>query len=94
MFDCCNLVDPIEWRTIIFWGWCPKRWFKDPLVTSSSSHALIFGKNDFSNDVKNYKIWLKNTRNFGINPSFVNETYLEPMHGRHSMLLPKKNHEL
>jgi hypothetical protein len=32
---------------------------QNPTVTSSSIHTLVFGESNFSNCVKNYKVWSK-----------------------------------
>jgi hypothetical protein len=77
MFECYNLLARMEWRAAIFWGWFPTRWVQDPMVTSLNLHTLIFWEIDFSNYVKNCKVWTKNTRNFrGSNPRLTIELNL------------------
>jgi hypothetical protein len=29
LFECCNLLDSMEWGAVIFWGWFPTRWLQD-----------------------------------------------------------------
>jgi hypothetical protein len=41
MFECYNLVNPMDWQVVSFLGWCLMEQFKDPMVTSSSIHTLI-----------------------------------------------------
>jgi hypothetical protein len=66
IFECYNLVDPMKWLDVIFWGWCPTRLFKGCMVTSSSSSTLILGGNDFFNYVMSETVEFgkKNSRNF------------------------------
>jgi hypothetical protein len=44
MFEHYNLVNLMEWRVEFFWDWCSSKYFKDPIVTSSSSHFNFFFK--------------------------------------------------
>jgi hypothetical protein len=37
------------------------------MVTSLNSHTFIFREIDFSNYVKNYRVWSKNKRILGVN---------------------------
>jgi hypothetical protein len=32
VFDCYNLIDPIEQGAVIFWGWCPTKKLLDLMV--------------------------------------------------------------
>jgi hypothetical protein len=43
MFECYNLLDPMEWGAVIFGDWCSTRKLQYPTVTSSSSHTF-FGR--------------------------------------------------
>jgi hypothetical protein len=49
IFECYNLLDPMEWGAVIFGGWCSTRWLQDPMVTSSSSHTFFGREMDSSN---------------------------------------------
>jgi hypothetical protein len=69
MFECYNLIDPKEWGAAIFWGWFLKGNFKILRLLFLRSHTFIFWEIDFSNYVKNCKVWSKNQKEFlGINP--------------------------
>jgi hypothetical protein len=48
MFECYNLLDPMEWRTVIFGDWYSTSWLQDPMVTSSSSHFFFVREMDSS----------------------------------------------
>jgi hypothetical protein len=59
MFECYNLLDPMEWGAAIFLRWFRIRQVQDPLITSLNSHTLILWEIDFSSYVKNCRVWLK-----------------------------------
>jgi hypothetical protein len=68
MFECYNLLAPMEWGAAIFWGWITIRKLQDPMVTSLNLHTFTFWEIDSINYVKNYKVWYKKTQGIlGVN---------------------------
>ena len=64
MFECYNLLDPMEWGVVIFGGWYPTSWLWDLMVTSWNTHTFFFGKMDFSSSAKKCRIWSEKHKEF------------------------------
>jgi hypothetical protein len=64
MFECYNLLALMEWGAAISWGWSTTRQLQDLMVVSLNSHTFIFWEIDFSNYVKNCKVWWKKHKEF------------------------------
>jgi hypothetical protein len=32
IFECYNLIDPMEWGAVTFWGWCSINKLSNPMV--------------------------------------------------------------
>jgi hypothetical protein len=66
MFECYNLLAPMEWGAANFWGWSTTRQLQDPTVTSLNFHSLFFEKLSFPTMSKTAKFGKRTQRILGV----------------------------